>query len=191
MSTQPLEALSGHCLDCRRPLTEDERAHGRGVCADCRRTRHAKRTGTPIDEKGRLVVAMPDPTVDVDVAYTGSPDDVIASEDARATRRDANADIDRLMREVPGGRTEGGGSGGGRNKRKPSPRPDRTKMNVTSIEMRDQRPCAVSGRVSVEARDGIYAPGNPSPGEMLDAIGRALRRGVPWQKIGDVIDGLR
>ena|GEM_PF-6912545 len=152
---------------------------------------HAWRTGTPIDDKGRAIVALPDQSTDADPELVGkSPEQIIEILERRRAERDANPNIDKLMREAPGGRTDGGGSSGGRRRRAPAPRPDHTKQSVVEIEMRDLRPCTVAGKVSVEANEGLYGEGNPSVGEMLETIGRALSRGVRWQQIARAVERL-
>ena len=103
-----------------------------------------------------------------------------ADEAARADRQAEN--VERLMREVPGGRTHGHGSGGGRRRAAPARPLDHTKQSIAAVEPADTRPITVSARVSLEAYLGIYGDGNPSFGEMAETLGRALRA-CDWQTV--------
>ncbi len=134
-------------------------------------------TGEPIDARGRKIVALPPadgyrPEL-VDLGPAEMCRVLEADEEARADRQAGS--VERLMREVPGGRTHGHGSGGGRHRARLVRAFDRSMEPIVAIEPADTRPITVSARVSLDAYRGIYAPGNPSFGEMAEILGLALR----------------
>ncbi len=135
-------------------------------------------TGEPIDARGRKIVALP-PAADgyrpelVDLGPAEMAKALEADEEARADREAGS--VERLMREAPGARTHGHGSSGRRRRAPASRAYDRSGEPIVAIEPADTRPITVSARVSLDAYRGIYAPGNPSFGEMAEILGRALR----------------
>ncbi len=142
-------------------------------------------TGELIDARGRKIVALP-PSADgyrpelVDLGPAEMAKALEADEEARADREAGS--VERLMREAPGGRTHGHSSSAGRRRVRPSRAFDRSTEPIVGIESADTRPITVSARVSLDAYRGIYAPGNPSFGEMAEILGRALAV-CDWQTV--------
>lgn len=168
--------------------------HAPALKAAARRREFAQRTGTPIDEKGRLSVALPDVSTDINPALEGkSPEQIAQILADHESHRNGCADpacsrcSQITERDLRGDhQTTGGGSGGGRRRRKASAAGGSTGIAMAHVyedEIKDLRPRNVAGRVSNEAYSALYADGNPSIGEMLEVVGRALHRGLAWESI--------
>jgi hypothetical protein len=194
------DASAHYGLDHRSTMTPAPRAE---KTREQRRIEYAQRTGTPIDEKTRLIVALPDSALDVDPELVGkSPEEVSRILAERESHRNGCNDpkcsrcssVDERMLRGNHVTTGGGGSGGGRRQRRKGGGFSRTEPAMAHVYEdeigKDLRPRNVAGRVSNEAYQALYADGNPSPGEMLEVVGRALHHGVPWQRIADAIENL-
>jgi hypothetical protein len=150
----------------------------------------------PQDERGRPVVALPDPENGYDPELAGkTPDEIVAILKVRSEMAEANASTDRLMRQYPG-KSDGAphSSSGGKSAKKPRPPFDHTKGQVREMkDVGENRPHPVAGRVSSQAFVGItrYASRDCNAGTMLDAIGKTLHAGVSWAQIDFMLGELR
>ncbi len=163
---------------------------------------HNYRDAMPATHKERDRVTIPEHETDADPELVGkSPDEMAAILEARASHVEGcndpncsrcNQVNERMLREQPGGKTDGGGSGGGRTRKKPRRAGGSTGTAMAHVYEneieRDLRPNPVSGRVSNDAYAGLGLDGVPNVGEILDMIGRALHRGTPWRHLADTIE---
>lgn len=138
----------------------------------------------------RPVVALPPAAEGYRPELAGKSPDEIAEILARdeATRDDRDSkNLDRLMREHPGGKSTSHSSGSSRRPKRPGPRPDRTKQSVVDAEIpAPYRPHCIAGRVSSHAAAGLKSQGT-SVGEMMNELGEALYVGVAWYEIAQIL----
>lgn len=165
-------------------------ASGRRIFSRSSFTEHAI---TRAPHKDAQLVVLPEPGNDCRADLVGKSPDEMAEILARTDAdRDARFDTEREMQTVPGGRDpRSHSSSGGRKHSKPHPRPDFTGRPITDFEAPAKyRPHPITGRVSTEARHGLYSAGT-SIGEMMNLLGETLHVGVSWTQIEYVLRELQ
>lgn len=141
--------------------------------------------------KGRPVIKLPEPTSGYDPELVGkSPDELAEHFAHQDADRDAN-NIEKIMKEVPGGRAPGSHStSSGRIRRKRSSGGGISGQNVPFDGPDVYRPHVVAGRVSAEA-DRALRSQPTSPGEMINLLGETLHAGVSWAQLEWTLRDLR
>lgn len=136
------------------------------------------------DPKGRKTVTLPEerPGYDPNMVDLG-PGELAEYLEGRDDDRDGN-NIEKLIREHPGGRPPGSHSGGG-SKAPKKPRPGRDRVNSAipfDGDAKTFRPHTLSVKISDGAKAGFDRYG-PAKAEMITVLGETLHSGVSWAKV--------
>lgn len=143
------------------------------------------------DAKGRTIVTLPEHRPEPDPNMVGmNPDQLNDYLEAKEDERDGN-NIEKLMKEAPGGFTPGSHSSSGSAK-KPKPGSQRKSQqnDLSEGNYESYRPHTIPSKISDKALAGIRNQ-VVSSGIMLTLIGEMLYDGTSWAKIEFVLKGMR